>query len=331
MSAPATQRRLLSASVTLILAVSCDCATDPAGACDSPALTVLVDASGSQLLAVPAGITRWTTLRGALFGAAGRCAEAERDGSQLLCGATVDACELLGRAGMTDASCDAVCGSVGLACASARTFEGVMSARRCTPELGTPAACDAAGGVRRCRCTGATGRANDGALRRWEDRAELALATYTTSDFEDRLTCLGPAEGTLEPRLGAGDALASFLDARHPSGGTPTAEALEEVLPALEARAAAGQRAALVVLTDGAPAGCGLDGTAETEARIALGLERGVRTYVMGLGADEALVPILQRLAAAGGGGDLQLRVSSDEEALRAHLDAVLAREAACP
>lgn len=301
--------------------------------CDPPAVTLLIDASASMATRDDAGVRRWTTLREALFGSYGRCRDIEGGTGGIVCAAARATCDVVGPSPRMRLSCDAICASSGLACEEARALQGSEEAEsRCVADAGTTTTCAETEGRRRCSCRGETGVRNDGALRQVEGRAELALATYTTADYEDPETCLGPAEGTTEPKFGETDSLEAFLETRVPNGGSPTPEALEEVYPALEARAVTGQRVALILIIDGIPSGCGVMSIQDSRDRIALARERGVSTYVVGLGDAEMLRAPLESLAGvATGDSELRLVISQDGSGLRDHLLAIFDAEIACP
>jgi len=141
---------------------------------------------------------------------------------------------------------------------------------------------------------------------------------------DGRSTCTVPTP-FLSPGLDRVAALVADLQAITPSGGTPTADAIDVATQAILSVRAASSARALVLATDGGPdcnaaldpgtctcsgaTGRGgrcrsadqcLDDT-RTVDRIAASLARGVPTYVIGISGDVIGTDVLQRMALAGG------------------------------
>ncbi len=116
-----------------------------------------------------------------------------------------------------------------------------------------------------------------------------------------------PAVGFAELPGGASALLASYAAATATGEGTPLQPALEGVMPAVRAAAAAGRASplALVIITDGEPDGCTFNTVAGAAVTVAAAFAAtpSVATHVIGLGpVDVTLAPI----AAAGGTGTVQ-------------------------
>ncbi len=98
------------------------------------------------------------------------------------------------------------------------------------------------------------------------------------------------------------------LDGEFPSGSTPTLPALSGALENATALSSSGDRAVVVLVTDGRPNGCG--STPENVAAKAKSYAGKILTYVVGVGLDATENQNLD-LIAAGGGTSQAIRVST--------------------
>jgi Mg-chelatase subunit ChlD len=95
-----------------------------------------------------------------------------------------------------------------------------------------------------------------------------------------------------------GAQFASVIDGEKADGDTPTLPALTGAIAYAHDLAAAGQKGAIVLVTDGEPNHCGSD--VKTVSKVAAAAAKDVKTYVIGVG--DALKN-LNAIAAAGGTG----------------------------
>jgi Mg-chelatase subunit ChlD len=124
-----------------------------------------------------------------------------------------------------------------------------------------------------------------GIVQSYEDRVRFGCATYTASGSEcPELTWIPPA-------LENAAAIRASLLSVGPEGGTPTAEAIEEVVTRLESDPASHEGGAPVLLlaTDGEPTGCfSFDPRDEVVRAVQRAFSLGMRTYVVSVGSDVA-------------------------------------------
>ncbi len=153
-----------------------------------------------------------------------------------------------------------------------------------------------------------------------DDSMELGALFFPQTGKDAQ--CSLPSTTALDPSTGQVDALVAQMRATSPSGGTPTADAIDLAASVLSTLASPRTAHALLLATDGAP-DCNaslpygqctcLQGTscqpaqclddARTVSRVAAQAAAGLPTYVIGIhdGGDQLFSSVLERLASAGG------------------------------
>ncbi|MEM1413734.1 MAG: fibro-slime domain-containing protein [Myxococcota bacterium] len=272
----------------------------------TPNVTIVIDESGSMNSGFTGAATRWEAVRDTLFGAAGDCDAFRTSGGNYdLCGVSETQCT--GRVNDGDSrDCDDFCTQGGMVCVQAYDLLSNNTGDRCDPNLGSTRACDDTSDDSFCVCEYADGRAtgadtSTGVIDTLDDQVRFGLLTYTSRQYEDSSSCAGPSEGVSVVALDNLNATKSFFETNHPSGGTPTAEALREVYDDIVATPPPDGPSIVILATDGSPNGCSTNSRADVVAQVDRGFGNGITTYVVSVGSGVA-VDHLQDVANAGVG-----------------------------
>jgi hypothetical protein len=143
---------------------------------------------------------------------------------------------------------------------------------------------------------------SDGVVSRLQTEVRFGLSLYTSFDGFDGGTC--PVISDVAPAFDNYAAMDAVMAPARPEEDTPTGEAIDAILPALQALDVPGPKI-IVLGTDGEPDTCAQpdpeNGQPQSIAAAQRAFEAGIRTYVISVG-DQVGRDHLQDMANAGTG-----------------------------
>ncbi|HJL37320.1 MAG TPA: VWA domain-containing protein [Polyangiaceae bacterium LLY-WYZ-15_(1-7)] len=180
---------------------------------------------------------------------------------------------------------------------------------------------------------GGSGTGTDrGIIGEFEEQVRFGLQTYTSSHFSDSRRCSGSAvRGVDSMILNNFPPINTFYRSQGPGGGTPTAEALEEIYDQIIASPPADGPPIVILATDGEPNGCARRPRDAVVAQVQRGFAAGIRTFVISVGTGVA-ESHLQDVANAGVGvpAGAPYWVATDASGLETALAAIIRGEISC-
>ncbi len=184
--------------------------------------------------------------------------------------------------------------------------------------------------------------AGGGILHKFNDKARFGLAMYAnreSASSPDPGMCVLLTPTSFEsPKLNAYSSISATYAPTNPQYGTPTGQAIDNVVGKLAAVDPAGDPTILLLATDGEPTDCnnGNEGgagprnasiTAVTNAKA----NKGILTYVIGVATDADTNEHLDKLAAAGSAnGQGKAYSATNSTALSNALDQIISGQLSC-